>query len=69
MSKSIRSDCPICSGKMEHLLNQTIETPIPLDPLNLLRPLRLIIPPEVKGKKAVIYKCNVCGFIDVYIRD
>ena len=61
MSDSIESNCPKCgTGRMEKLLVQTIEASI------LLRPM---IPPEVRGKTAVIYKCNVCGYIDVYLKD
>ncbi len=60
MSNSIGSNCQKCRKcKMEKLLVQPI-VGIPLIPL---------IPPELKGKTAVICKCNVCGYIEVYLED
>ena len=61
VSKSIGSNCSKCGkGRMKQLLVQTIEAGILSG---------FMIPPEVRGKKAVIYKCNACGYIEVYLKD
>ena len=61
MNNSIESNCPKCgTRRMERLLVQPIRAGILSG---------FMIPPEVRGKTAVIYKCNACGYIEVYLKD
>ena len=61
MSNSIGSNCPKCgTGRMEQFLDKTIKPGFFSG---------FVIPPEVRGKTAVNDKCNVCGYIDVYLKD